>query len=74
MSDMIDIVVSSEYNKKKLIFTNTTSQKNGAHFGNVLEELKTHASARNETVHFTAVQLCNKFKKAVTEYKTLHWL
>ncbi|XP_065052177.1 uncharacterized protein LOC135681566 isoform X2 [Rhopilema esculentum] len=69
LSDMIDIVVSSEYYKKKLIFTNTKNQKNGAIYGNVLEELKTRASARNETVPFTAVQLRNKFKKAVAECK-----
>ena len=67
LSDMIDIVVSGEYYKKKLIFTNTKNQKNGAIYGNVLEELKTHASARNETVPFTAVQPRNKFKKAVAE-------
>ena len=69
LSDMVDIVVSSEYYKKKLIFTNTKNQKNGAIYGNVLEELKTRASARNETVPFTAVQLRNKFKKAVAECK-----
>eukprot|EP00112_Aurelia_sp_Birch-Aquarium-sp1_P000882 Seg10852.1 transcript_id=Seg10852.1/GoldUCD/mRNA.D3Y31 product="hypothetical protein" protein_id=Seg10852.1/GoldUCD/D3Y31 len=44
LSDMTDIVVSSDHYKKKLIFTNTKNQKN-------------------------AVQLRNKFKKAVAECK-----
>ena len=36
LSDMIDIVVSSEYYKKKLIFTNTKNKKNGAIYGKML--------------------------------------
>ena len=29
LSDLVDIIISSEYYKKELIFTNTKNQKNG---------------------------------------------
>ena len=68
-SDMIDIIISSEYYKRKLIFTNTKNQKNGEIYGKVLDELKIRASSREENVPFTAVQLRNKFTKCVAECK-----
>lgn len=37
LSDMIDIIVSSEYYKRKLSFTNTKNQKNGVIYGTVLD-------------------------------------
>ncbi len=46
LSDMIDIIVNSEYYKRKLIFTNTKNQKNGVIYGNVLDELKVRACER----------------------------
>ena len=65
LSDMVDIIVNSEYYRKKLIFTNTKNQKNGPIYESILQQLKT----RNESVPFSAVQLRNKFKKAIAECK-----
>eukprot|EP00794_Sanderia_malayensis_P001209 gene1209-585_t len=67
--DFIDIIVTSEYFKKKLIFQNTKNQKNAEVYGKVLKELKCRALARNESVNFTVVQLRNKLKKVVAECK-----
>lgn len=65
LSDMVDIIVNSEYYRKNLIFTNTKNQKNGPIYESILQQLKT----RNESVPFSAVQLRNKFKKATAECK-----
>ena len=40
LNDFIDIIVSDEYNKKKLIFTNTKNQRNASIYQNILTELK----------------------------------
>ena len=72
LSDMIDVIVSSENYKRKLIFTNTKNQKNGEIYGKVLDELKIRASSREENVPFTAVQLRNKFKNVLQSAKKLH--
>ena len=69
LSDLVDIIISSEYYKKKLIFTNTKNQKNGEIYAQVLVTLKERASERGEKVPFTNIQLCTKFKKAIAECK-----
>lgn len=69
VNDLVDIVANDEYYKKKLIFTNTKNQKNGAIYAKILEEIKKRAAARSEPVPFTAVQLRTKFKKAVGQCK-----
>ena len=69
MTDFIDIIITSEYFKKKLVFQNTKNQKNAEIYGKVLKELKSRALARNETVTFNVVQLRNNFKKVVAECK-----
>jgi len=40
LSDLVDIIISSEYYKKKLIFTNTKNQKNGEIYAQILVTLK----------------------------------
>ncbi|XP_065060341.1 uncharacterized protein LOC135687663 [Rhopilema esculentum] len=67
--DFIDIIVSNEYFKKKLIFQNGKNQKNGEIYGNILKELKKRVHARNENCNYTVIQLRNKFKKVVGECK-----
>ena len=69
LDDTIDIIISSDYFKKKLIFTNVKTQKNGQIYAEVLAELKKRCKSRNENVSFTVPQLRSKFKKLVAECK-----
>ena len=75
LDDTIDIILSSDYYKRKLIFTNVKTQKNGQVYAEVLAELKKRCKSRNENVSFTVSQLRSKFKKLVTECKRVdfHW-
>ena len=68
-NDLVDIIVSDEYFRQRLILTNKRNQKNGLIYSKVLEELTTRAKARGENVPFSAVQLRTKFKKAIGECK-----
>ena len=65
----MDIVISNDYYRNKLILTNTKNQKNGEIYKKVLVELKERAAVRNEEVPFDHVQLQTKFKKATAEFK-----
>lgn len=69
LGDLVDIVISNDYYKNKLILTNTKNQKNGEIYKKVLVELKERAAVRNEEVPFDHVQLQTKFKKAIAECK-----
>ena len=70
LGDLVDIVISNDYYKTKLILTNTKNQKIGEIYKKVLVELKERAAVRNEEVPFDHVQLRTKFKKAIAECKT----
>ena len=65
LDDIIDIIVSNNSYKKKLIFTNTKNQRNGELYGEILKEVKARASARGEDFHFSVNQLRCEFKKCV---------
>ena len=67
----MDIIISSEYFKKKLIFTNTKNQRNGEIYKRVLAELNERASAREEQVPFDYIQVRTKFKKVISECKSV---
>ena len=67
LNDFIDIIVSDEYNKKKLIFTNKKNQRNASIYQNILTELKKRCAKRGEDFEATIPQLRNKFKKCVSE-------
>lgn len=69
LNDFIDIIVSDEYIKKKLIFTNTKNQKNAAIYEKILTELKKRCAERGEKFEANIHQLRNKFKKCVAECK-----
>jgi hypothetical protein len=66
---LVDIIISSEFYKNKLIFTNTKNQRNGEIYKRVLVELKQRGSARGEEVPFDNIQVRTKFKKVVSECK-----
>lgn len=69
LDDFIDIVVSSNSYKRKLIFTHCKSQKNGPIYEKILEELNVRAFSRGEVITSTVPQLRCKFKKCVSVYK-----
>ena len=69
LDDFIDIVVSSNSYKRKLIFTHCKSQKNGPIYEKILEELNVRAFSRGEVITSTVPQLRSKFKKCVSVYK-----
>ena len=69
LNDFIEIIVSDEYNKKKLIFTNTKNQRNASIYQNILTELKKRCAKQGKDFEATIPQLRNKFKKCVSECK-----
>jgi len=69
LDDFIDIVVSSDEYKNKLIFENSKNKRNGQVYESILAELKKRAKERKEDVAFSIGQLRTKFKKCVGECK-----
>ena len=69
LDDFIDIVVSSNEFKTKLIFTNTKNQRNGPICAKILDQLKERASARGDKFTMTVAQMRTKFKKCVSQCK-----
>ena len=69
LEDFIDIVVTNDTYKMKLIFTNTKNQRNGPIYEKILDQLKTRASARGDDCTLTVTQLRSKFKKCVGHCK-----
>ena len=69
LDDFIDIIVSSDQYKKKLIFQNVKCQQNAEIYGKIREELKKGCTSRGENLSFTVDQLRSKFKKCVSECK-----
>lgn len=69
INDLVDVICSSEYYKKKLIFTNTKNSKNAEIYGNVLKELSQRYG--DGSFPFSVYQLRNKFKKCISECKKI---
>ena len=69
INDLVDVICSSEYYKKKLIFTNTKNSKNAEIYGNVLKELGQRYE--DGSFPFSVYQLRNKFKKCISECKKI---
>jgi hypothetical protein len=53
LNDFIDIIVSSEYYKKKLIFMNTKTQRNDEIYEAILKQLEKRCAKRGKKVPFT---------------------
>ena len=66
---MIDIITSDEYFKKKLIFTSNRNQKYSEIYESIVDKMKACVVERNEDVESSCMQIRNKFKKAMSEYK-----
>ena len=67
--DLVDVICSSEYCKKKLVFTNRKDSKKAEIYANVLKQL----GQRHEDGSFPSSvdQFGNKFKKCVSECKRM---
>jgi len=66
---MVDIIVNSDYYKRKLIFTNTKNQQNGEIYGQIQLEIQERAAKRNSKFMFSISQMRTKFKKCISERK-----
>lgn len=71
VDDFIDILVSDEGYRSKLIYQNTKNQHNGLIFESILSSLKKRCEARDTDVPFDVKQLRSKFKKLVAECKSV---
>ncbi|XP_022803092.1 uncharacterized protein LOC111340500 [Stylophora pistillata] len=69
LDNFVDIVVSSNEFKNKLIFTNTKNQRNGPIVVKILDESKERASARGDKFTMSVNQMRTKFKKCVSQCK-----
>jgi len=69
VNDLVDVVYTSEYHEKKLIFTNRKNSKNAEIYANVLNELGQRYE--DGSFPFSAYQLRNKFEKYISECKNI---
>ena len=59
--DLVDIIITNDYNQRKLIFVNTKNQQNGKVYEKVLKELKSRAGG---VINSHAYLLCNQSRHA----------
>ena len=69
ITDMVDIICSSEHLRKNLIFRNTSRSRNKAFYTDVVKQVKERLASRGENFPFDVSQTRNKFKKCVAECK-----
>ena len=69
VDDMVDIIVNSDYYKRKQIFTNTKNQRNGEIYGQIQLEIQGRATKKNSKFMFSISQMRTKFKKCISECK-----
>ena len=71
INDLVDIICSSEYYKKRLIFINMKNSKNGEIYQRVLKELKERYDQQGDVFPFNVAQIRNKFKKCMSDCKKI---
>ncbi|KAL9964842.1 hypothetical protein ACROYT_G028538 [Oculina patagonica] len=69
ITDMVDIICSSEQLRGNLIFRNNSRSRNTAFYADVVKQLEERLASRGETFPFDVRQTRNKFKKCVAECK-----
>lgn len=69
VDDMVDIIVNSDYYKRKLILTNTKNQRNGDIYGQIQLEIQERVAKRNSKFMFSISQMRTKFKKCISKCK-----
>ncbi len=67
----VDVICSSEYFKKGLIFTNTKNSKDGEIYEQVLKQVKERYVSQGLEFPFAVSQIRNKFKKCISECKKI---
>ena len=70
ITDMVDIICSSECLRTNLIFRNTSWARNTAIYTDVVKQLKERLASLGENFPLNVTQTRNKFKKCVAECKT----
>ena len=75
VDDMVDIVVNSDYYKRKLIFTNAKNQRNGEIYGQILLEIQEKAAKRNSKFMFsiTVARWEQNSKNVLVNAKMQQW-
>ena len=70
LDDLVDIIVSNERYKRKLIFTNCPTTSNAVVYQEIVKEMQRRYSQRGCTFDLTLAQTRNKFKKMMSTCKT----
>ena len=65
LSDLADVVCSSDRYKRYIIFQNTKNKRNSSVYGEVVEEMKKRAAERGENWSKNVDQTRNKFKAMI---------
>ena len=63
VDDMVDIIVNSDYYKRKLILNNTKNQRNGDIYGQIQLEIQERVAKRNSKFMFSISQMRTKIQK-----------
>lgn len=67
--DLVDIICNNEVYKKRIIFTNIKTSKNGGYYEKIVKELKGRCTRRGESFTYDVNQTREKFKRLVAECK-----
>eukprot|EP00112_Aurelia_sp_Birch-Aquarium-sp1_P001321 Seg11396.2 transcript_id=Seg11396.2/GoldUCD/mRNA.D3Y31 product="hypothetical protein" protein_id=Seg11396.2/GoldUCD/D3Y31 len=67
--DLVDIICNNEVYKKRIIFTNIKTSKNGGYYEKIVKELKERCARRGESFTYDVSQTREKFKRLVAECK-----
>ena len=67
--DLVDIICNNEVYKKRIIFTNIKTSKNGGYYEKIVKELKERCARRAESFSYDVNQTREKFKHLVAECK-----
>ena len=70
LDDLVDIIVSNERYKRKLIFTNCPTTSNAVVYQEIVKEMQRRCSQRGCTFDLTLAQTRNKLKKMMSTCKT----
>ena len=65
-NDLVDIILSDENLKEKLVFTNVKNAKNGEYYGTVIKEMKNRCESNGSAEFvFSVKQTRDKFKRCI---------
>ena len=67
--DLVDVITSDEHLKRKLIFTNMKTTKNGELYSKAIRLVRDRCRARGQEFNFAIAQTRTKFKGCISECK-----